>query len=289
MYDVIIIGKGAAGVSAALYTTRANLKTLVLGSAVGALENAEKVDNYYGFPGGVSGRELQARGVEQARSLGCEVLDEEVLSVTKLQTVLVKTNLGEYEGRRLLIATGKARAQTKVAGVQRLLGRGVSMCAVCDGFFYRGKRLAVMGNANYAVAEASELTRFTSDITIYTNGREPAWETPLPETVKVDTRTVSELLGGERVEQLLFADGGTLPIDGVFVAEGTASAFDFAVKMGILTEGSDIVVDESFQTNVEGVYAAGDCVGGLLQVSKAVAEGAIAARAIIKSVVKKAQ
>ncbi|WP_343252798.1 NAD(P)/FAD-dependent oxidoreductase [Ligaoa zhengdingensis] len=282
MYDIIIIGKGVAGVSAALYTVRANLRTLIIGSGIGALEHAEKIDNYYGFPGGISGAELHRRGVEQARRLGCDFVEDEVVSVSKYETAVVKTTRGEYEGRALLIATGKPRATTKLDGVDAFLGRGISLCAVCDGFFYRGKRLAVLGSANYALAETEELTRFTQDITICTNGREPSWENALPAGVKVDTRALARVSGGSRAEHLEFQDGDRLEIDGIFVAEGTASALDFAVKMGILTEGNSIVVDDSYRTNMPGVYAAGDCIGGFLQISKAVGDGALAARTIIR-------
>jgi len=282
MYDIIIIGKGPAGISAALYTVRANLKTLVVGSGIGGLETAEKIDNYYGFPDGISGKELQQRGVDQVQVLGCDVLDEEVLSVVKLDSFTVKTNRGEYEGKQILLTTGKSRVKTKIKGIDAFLGRGVSMCAVCDGFFYRGKRLVVLGNANYAIAETEELTRFSQDITICTNGRKPAWEGTVPEGVKVDTRTVAEVSGDAKVSRLVFEDGEIFDLDGIFIAEGTASAIDFAAKMGILTEGTNIVVDENFKTNVDGVFAAGDCIGGFLQVSKAVSDGALAARMMIK-------
>lgn len=286
MYDCIIIGKGPAGISAALYTIRANLSTLVIGSGAGALETAEKIDNYYGFPEGVSGRELQQRGVEQARTLGGEVVDAEVLSISQGDGFLVKTTQGQYEGRQLLITTGKSRSKIKLAGLDSFLGKGVSMCAVCDGFLYRSKRLVVLGGANYALAETEELIRFTRDITICTGGREPNWDSTPPEGITVDTRAISALEGTTRVERLRFEDGTALEVDGVFLAEGTASALDFAVKMGIFTEGSDVVVDENYRTNVDGVYAAGDCVGGFLQISKAVADGALAAKAMIKNAPK---
>lgn len=182
-----------------------------------------------------------------------------------------------------MLTTGKSRVKTKIKGIDEFLGKGVSMCAVCDGFFYRGKRLVVLGNANYAISETDELTRFSQDITICTNGREPEWENAAPQSVKIDTRTIVEVTGNAKVERLVFSDGDTLELDGIFIAEGTASAFDFAVKMGILTEGTNIVVDENFKTNVDGVFAAGDCIGGFLQVSKAVADGALAARMMIKN------
>ena len=288
MYDVIIIGKGAAGVSAALYTTRANLKTLVIGSGIGALENAEKIENYYGFPNGISGQALHTNGVEQAIALGCEMLEEEVLSVVKLETITVKTNKQEHECRALLITTGKPRNKSKVAGVERLLGRGISLCAVCDGFFYKGRRLVVLGSANYAVAEAEELARFTKDITIFTNGTQPTWETPPPEFIGVNTTALQEIKGEDRVEGLVLKGGEFWRTDGIFIAEGTATAFDFAVKLGVLTEGNNIVVDNNFMTNVPNIYAAGDCIGGFLQISKAVGEGALAAYAMIKALTKKA-
>ena len=148
--DVVIIGKGPAGISCALYTHRAGFRTVVVGKDLGALAGAEKIENYYGLSSPTSGTELVLAGVEQARRLGIEVADDEVLSVEAGDGFTVSAVRKSYSARAVLLAPGKKRGAPKIKGLDRFTGRGVSYCAVCDGFFYRGKRLALLGNSRYA-------------------------------------------------------------------------------------------------------------------------------------------
>lgn len=284
MYDVIIVGKGPAGISAALYTQRANLKTLVVATGYGALEDAKKIDNYYGFPGGISGRELAQNGEAQARELGVELAEAQVTGLMPAgDQVLVQSTTGEFSCKAVILATGKAKLRPERPDVRRFEGKGVSYCAVCDGFFYRGKEVAVLGDGDYAASEAAELTHF-AQVTILTNGK--PFEGALPAGAKLDTRELEGLYGEETLAGVKFRDGSTLPLSGLFVAIGTASAAALARKTGLETEGDAILTGPEGSTNIPGIFSAGDCTGGFLQVSKAVSDGALAAKGAISYVRK---
>jgi len=281
MFDVIIIGKGPAGISASLYTKRAGLSTLIIANGYGALEKAEKVSNFYGFENGISGKELLIKGEIQAKNLGVEFVNSEVYSFDSGENITLKTGNGDYECKALIIATGKPRKKVLKIGLEKFEGAGVSFCVVCDGFFYRGRRVAVLGSSKYTQHEAEELKSFTSDITILTNGEEATGDFS---KFKVNNKKIKELTGEGRLQKIYFADGSSIDVEGLFVAMGTATALDFARKSGILLENDSIKVDENMQTNIKGIFACGDVKGGFLQVSKAVGEGAIAGNAAVQYV-----
>lgn len=290
MEKVIIIGAGPAGISAALYAVRGNLDPLVINNGIGALEKAEKIENYYGLDHPLSGQELYDTGIAQAKALGVRILDAQVLGVGGFDTFTVKTTEGEFETQSLILATGSKRAAPKIPGVKEFEGRGVSYCAICDAFFYRGKDVAVLGNGDFAMHEARELSNTASTVTIYTNGEEPEFT---PEgNISVNTMKIQSVEGDDLVSGIrLAADVQAQEIkpeadtqdspdtfcraDGVFIAMGTAGSTEIARQMGAeLTEKGNIKVDENMETTIPGLYAAGDCTGGLLQVAKAVYEGA---------------
>jgi len=280
MSRLIVIGKGPAGISCALYTARAGIETTIIGNDIGSLAKAEKIENYYGFAEPISGAELSANGIAQAKRLGVEIISEEVVGLGYDGAFSVKTQNGEYRAESVVIATGSPRKTPRIKGIEEFEGRGVSYCAVCDGFFYRGKSVCVLGSGKYAISEARELLPIVGSVTILTNGEELAGEPP--EGVEVIKRAVSELRGGERLESILFKDGSEIKTDGLFVAYGTAGSADLARKLGVFTEGNKIIVNEDMETNIPGLFAAGDCTGGMAQVAKAVYEGARAGMSAIK-------
>ncbi len=284
-YDTIVIGYGPAGTTAAIYAVRAGVSVLLIGRDQGSLAKAEKIENYYGFIEPVSGPELLANGLKQAERLGVTVITDEVTGVTVNEGFDVHTAKSSYECTSLVIATGMPRKKASVAGVAEYEGRGVSYCAVCDGFFYRNKVVAVIGNGDYAYHEASDLLPFASEIHLLTNGRPYSGATH--EKIRVDERKLAAVVGNEnKVNGVTFADGDTLTVDGVFIAEGTANALDLANKIGIEHDGKVILVDPEHKTSLNGLYAAGDCTGGLLQVAVAVGEGTragMAAAAYVKA------
>jgi thioredoxin-disulfide reductase len=281
-YDVIIIGAGPAGVSAGLYTKRANKKTLIIYNNESSLEKATKIENYYGFENGISGEELYKRGIEQAKNLGINVKKEEVIKIDKIKDIFeVKTVNENYTAKNVVLATGNKKNKPDIKNIEKFDGKGVSYCAICDGFFYRGKDVVVIGNGNYAIAETNDLINIVNHVTILTNGKKiPEFRA---ENVDIENRKAVAIEGNDNVEAVELDDGTKLKTDGVFVAQGVAGSTDFARKIGALVKNEKIVVNEKMQTTVKGLYACGDCIGGTLQVAKAVNDGMIAGIDIIKN------
>ena len=281
-YKLVIIGKGPAGIQAAIYTSRARIPTVVIGIDAGSLQLASKVENYYGVSGQVSGIELQAVGEKQARSFGVDIIDSAVVGLGYSDDgFFVATPEKRYECKAVLLATGSSRVKAPVDGLERFTGKGVSYCAVCDGFLFKGKAVGVLGYTDYAAHEASELSAVTADVTIFTNGNEYVRSTADKE-IKIETAPIASVFGDEKLSGIRFSDGREVGIDGLFVAYGIASGSDFARKIGVsATENGDIETDANQMTNIPGVFAAGDCTGGFLQLSKAVGQGAVAAKSIM--------
>ena len=280
MKKVIIIGNGPAGISTALYTVRAGIDTTIIGKDFGALGKATEIENYYGFSQPISGKELVNEGIEGARRLGVNFISDEVLGLSFTDQLVVKTKDQDYEAQSVVIATGTSRNTPRIKGLKDFEGHGVSYCAVCDAFFYRGKDVAVLGDGEYALHEAQELLQTSHTVTILTNGKEPTIQ--IPNSIQVITTPIEQLKGEQFLESIQFQDGSTLPFAGLFIAVGVAGSTDLAKKIGAITENNKILVDENMATNIPGLFAAGDCTGGLLQISKAVYEGAKAGTEIVK-------
>lgn len=281
MYDIIILGAGPAGISASLYTRRANKKTLIIYSDVSSLLKADKIDNYYGFENGISGNNLYYSGIKQAQNLGVETIQEEVVKIEPINNIFkVITNKNEYEAKAVILATGAKKNTLDIQGIKELEGKGISYCAVCDGFFYRNKDVVVIGSGNYAISETNDLINIVNKVTILTNGEKaPEFRA---DNVDIVTKDIKEILGRSRVEEVRFKDKSSLKVDGVFIAQGTAGTTELAKKLGIIMKNDKIVVDDDMQTNIKGIFACGDCTGGLLQISKSVYEGAKAGLATIQ-------
>ena len=274
MENIIIIGGGPAGISAALYAARSGRDPLVIEHGAGGLKKAEKIENYYGG-GTLSGQELYDRGIDQAKTLGIRILTAQVVGVEGFDTFTVHTDQGDFDAKAVILATGTSRKAPVIPGLKELEGRGVSYCAVCDAFFYRGKKVAVIGNGDFALKEAEEIGNVASEVTILTNGLPGAFSRK-PE-YPVRTEKIQNLKGTDFLEGVELADGTGLEVSGVFVAIGTAGSTEIARRMGAeLTEKGNIRVDEEMHTTIPGLYAAGDCTGGLLQIAKAVSDGAVA-------------
>lgn len=290
IHDVIIIGKGPAGISASLYTTRANLDTLIIGKDQGALEKARNIDNYYGLDESISGEKLLMTGESQAKKLRAQILYDEVTSISELYEenyFKVSAVSGQYYSRSLLIATGQPRRKLHIKGLKEFEGKGVSYCTTCDGFFYRDLSVGVLGFNNYAIHEAMELETYTDHITIFTNGAELdlSEETAnIATKYKINTQPINKLVGDGFFQKIQFSDGKVQDLDGIFVAYGSASSVDFATKLGIQTEKNAVKVDKDQNTSIEGVFAAGDCTGGFKQIATAVGQGALAGKGIIEYV-----
>lgn len=282
IYDVIIIGAGPAGISAGLYTQRANKKTLIIYNEKSSLEKASKIENYYGFPNGISGKELYQNGIMQAKNLGIELKKEEVIKIEKIkETFEVSTSNRKYISRNVILATGNKKNTPDIKGIKELEGKGISYCAICDGFFYRGKDVAVLGSGDYAISEVNDLLNVANKITILTNKKKmPDFRA---ENVKVETRGVIAVKGENQLESIELEDGTKLEVDGLFVAQGVAGSTDFARKLGALVKDNKIVVSDKMETTIQGLYACGDCIGGIYQIAKAINEGMIAGMNVKKT------
>ncbi|MDR1630032.1 MAG: FAD-dependent oxidoreductase [Oscillospiraceae bacterium] len=285
MADIVIIGSGPAGVSASLYAARSGLEVIVISKGIGNLAKAEAIENYYGIASPVSGGELYDSGVAGAKRLGVQFVQEEVVGLTFEERLVVLTTGNRYAADAVIIATGSERTVPKIQGIKEFEGRGVSYCATCDAFFFRNKDVAVLGNGDYALHEIDELTQVVSRVTLLTNG-EPPYE-KVDDGITCIDKKVTSLFGEQRLEGVAFEDGSTLAVSGLFVALGVAGSTALAKKIGALTDGSKIVVDENMATNIPGLYSAGDCTGGLLQINKAVYEGAKAATEATKFIKQK--
>ena len=281
MYDVIIIGAGPAGITSGLYIKRANLNPLIIYNDKSSLEKTEKIENYYGFEKGIDGRKLYEDGIKQAKNLDIDIKNEEVIKIEfEEDGYSVTTSKNKYNSKVVILATGNKKNTPKIKGIKEFEGKGISYCAICDGFFYKDKNVVVIGSGNYAISETNDLINISKGITILTNGKDA------PEiradNVKVNNKEIREIRGDLRAEEIEFVDGSKISTDGIFIAEGVAGTLEFAKKLGIITENNKIIVNENMETNVPGIYACGDCTKGLLQISKAVYQGTVAGLEAIK-------
>lgn len=281
MSDMLILGYGPAGISAALYGLRAGLDVQIVGKDGGALAKAHLIQNYYGLENPLSGEKLLEVGKSQALALGAKITNDEVTDLMFDGTGFSAKGLaGEYHGKVCIMATGSARNKHPLAGMAELEGHGVSYCAVCDAFFYRQKNVAVLGSGEYALHEAQELLQVVKSVTLLTNGAETT--AAFPENIRIEKRHLQSLVGEGQFKGVHYEDGTEEEFDGLFVALGSASATDLAKKAGAGFDGGTLVLDKDFQTTIPGLYAAGDCTGGTLQIAVAVGEGAKASLAAIK-------
>ena len=279
-YNVIIIGGGPAGVSAALYLARANFKVAIVENGPGALARAHKIDNFYGIA--ASGSKLYAAGLAQAKDLGVDIITDEVLAVEYYDSFVLtlKGSAEPLPAPAMILATGTKNITLNLPGLVELEGKGISYCAVCDGFFFRKKKLAVLGHGPFALHEADYLRHIAAEVTVLTNGQnDSAAKAAGFATI---TTPITAVTGDQRLEAVHFADGSELAVNGLFIALGTADSTDMARKLGAQLDGRFIKVDADGATNIPGLFAAGDCIGGLKQVAKAVHDGARAGLAAIK-------
>jgi thioredoxin reductase (NADPH) len=297
-YDVMIIGGGPAGSSAAIYAARARAKTLVLdkGSSEGALSWAPKIANYPGILGEVSGKELLAVMVRQAQGFGANFLQEKVLGV-ELEGAdkQLYTSGGVYRGRTVIIATGSMARKDRIPGEEVLLGRGVSYCATCDGAFFRGEEVALAGDGDQALEEALALCQHVARIYLLVPGPEIKGEAGLvqritgePKIQVVRQTRVLGIQGEKQVESLRIknpAEGERdLRVTGIFIyLKGRSPEVEFLAGSLHLGEEGCIQVTRQMETSLPGVFAAGDVLcKELKQAVVAAAEGCLAALAALR-------
>ncbi|MDD5499542.1 MAG: FAD-dependent oxidoreductase [Candidatus Nanoarchaeia archaeon] len=283
MHDAIIIGMGPAGLSAAMYLARANKKVLVIGELNKIWKKEVIVNNYFGT-GEITGEKLMEKGLAQAKEFGAEIIKGLVTKIEISEKGFFKclANGLEHIGKKLLIATGSALPKKEVINQDEFIGKGVSFCVPCDGFFFKDKKVAVIGSEGYALVEAIDLLNYTKNIILITNGKKIGFgkEELKKNNIILKEEKIEKILGEKKVEALK-TNKGIIAVDGVFIASGAADSNDFAKMIGVVVENNKVVVDSNMKTNLPGIFAAGDCVKGIAQISKAVYEGFVAAISII--------
>ncbi len=266
-FDCVVIGAGPAGVSAAIYILRSGFSAVVIDSGKTALKQAEKIENYYGFSS-VSGEQLYENGIKQIQNLGGELIKAEAFSAEYNGNYLVQTSNGNFSAPVLIIATGSERKGKLISGEEEFMGKGVSRCAVCDGFFFKGKPVCVVGAGDYALHEAEVLSEICSTVTLLTDG-----VTNVNSRFPVITEKISSIKGKDRVQSVEFETGASLNVSGVFIASAQPTASDFALRMGLTFKNGILVTDENMKTSLKGVFAAGDCAASPKQIATAVFTG----------------
>jgi len=292
IHDVAIIGSGPGGLSAAIYTARAQLKTIVFGDYKKSnLYKSHIVANYLGFPEPVTGPFLAEKGLEHARKFGAELISNEIvdLKINDDGSFTLKDDAKKhYTAKTVIIATGQSYALSGIKNEQSLTGKGVSYCVVCDGFFFKNKNVVVIGNGNYAGEEALQLLAYTKTITILSHGKEFSFSEEIKKDLETSgiklqkTPRIKEITGDGKAEGLLISDGTTMATEGVFMAVGVAGATAFAKKLGLEMENAYIKADHGGKTNIPALFAAGDCTGSPAQMATSVGNGCNAALSAIK-------
>lgn len=294
--DVIIVGSGPAGYTAAIYTARADLKPLMIAGSVtagGELMNTTEVENFPGFPEGIMGPDLMENLGQQAEKFGTEVMYDDVTSV-ELEGAVKTVTLAdgqEFKARSVIISTGSAYRELGVEGEKRLVGHGVSSCATCDGFFFKGHDIAVIGGGDSAMEEAIFLTKFADSVTVV-HRRDTLRASKIMADRALNHPKIkfvwnSEVIGidgeakvsGIRLNNLVTGEKSELTVTGVFVAIGNDPRVDLVKGALELTEAGTISVEgRSSKTNLPGVFAAGDVVDATYrQAITAAGSGCVAA------------
>ena len=285
MYDVIVIGGGAAGLSAAIYCARSKLKVLVLDKGESTLKKAHIIENYFGVDR-AEGEKLLEIGMAQTKKFGAEIKKEEALSISPSENgYVVETSHGKYEGKFIILAVGTRRTRPNIKNIEKFEGKGVSYCATCDAFFFKDKVVAVLGNSDYTIKEALELKSHASKVIIITSGKELKSSEEMKKYLsefEILNRKIISCYGESELEGVELDGGEKLELNGLFIALDPSSPLALARKLGLQIESGIIVTDKNQFTGIPGIYACGDCANKEKQLGVAVGEGIKAALAIIK-------
>jgi thioredoxin reductase (NADPH) len=298
-YEVIIIGGGPAGLTAGLYTSRAGLKSLLMERRIvgGQIINATMVENYPGFPQGISGAELGSLMHQQAVKYGLETVTSEVTGITTKKPYNISTTDGDFEAIAIIVAAGSEYRRLGIPGEERLVGHGVSYCATCDGFFFRDREVAVVGGGDTAITDALDLTRHVKKVYVIHRRdqlragqvlRQRAFAQPKLEFIW--STVAEEIMGGKlmsglKLRSVKTGQSSILKVEGVFIAVGLVPNSQQFSNILELDDTGYIVTDETMATSAPGIFAAGDIRrNSPHQITAAVGDGATAAMSALKYV-----
>ena len=295
-YDLIIIGAGPAGLTAALYAARYRINFLVLGKISGGLvAETSDICNFPSYPN-IKGFELAKKMLDQVKGLGVEVVNEEVSEIKKKKLGFdITTNKNKYEVKKIIFATGSERKKLGIDREKELIGKGISYCATCDAGFYKDKVAGVIGGSDAALTAALLLAKFAKKVyIIYRKDKffrgDNIWVEEVKKNKKIEpifNSKVTKLIGKNKLEAIELNGKNKLEVDGVFVEFGGVANIELAEDLGIKTEKKQIVVDKQQKTNVKGFFAAGDVTNNpLKQIVTACGEGAVSANTTYREIMK---
>jgi len=280
--DIVIIGAGPAGIQAAIHASRGKVSVTMIGKRENSAMFGTHVENYFGVGGKADGSEMLDTGISQAVIFGAIHIEENVTSIKRSDDAFTVTteNGSEIVAKAVILASGISRMKLNIPGEKEFFGKGVSYCAECDCNFYKGKRVAVIGDESEAAASAELMTGYASHvfwITENTRTSDVMIKKAADAGVEIINKKAAAITGKEKVTQLILADGSAIDTDGVFIELGGRSSSDLAMDAGILPDADGTIkVDNKCGTSVSGVYACGDITGKPWQIAKAVGEGATA-------------
>ncbi|MBU4462960.1 MAG: FAD-dependent oxidoreductase, partial [Proteobacteria bacterium] len=283
-YDVVILGTGPSGLQAAIHAARAKASVLILGRKHKSSLYRAHIENYCCLSG-ISGEELLQQGTRQALDSGAHFLDEDVIKTTqKADWFVISTESGySIESRALIMAMGVTRNRLGVPGEKDFLGKGVSYCVDCDANFYKGAKVAIVGNESAAVSGALTLLFYADQVHLVSDQLQVSdrldYQIRKSEVIIHSGHKVKEIIGKETIEGMILDDDQRLNVDGIFIETGAKGAVELASLLGVELDSDKfkyIVTDKQQQTNIQGVYAAGDICGPPFQMAKAVGEGCVA-------------
>ena len=278
---ITIIGAGPAGISCALYLKRANKNVLLIGTN-GIYYNdlyfetrnttpskltilyfiTKYIENYYGT-GKIIGQELYNNGIKSIQELDIAVIKDEIINIQYNDSFILEGINNNYKSDIVVLALGKINNRTYIKGEEKFIGKGISYCATCDGFFFKDKKIAVIGSGEYANKEYEYLKNISSNI------------------IRLNNDDINEIIGTDKVTHINLKNNTNVEVDGIFICDDTIDANALCLKSGILTNKDGVVIDENYQTNIDNIYACGDLIPGIKQISKAVNDGMLVANIII--------
>ncbi len=289
MYDTIIIGSGPSGMSAAIYLKNANKKVVIFEKEVpgGKILKAKKINNYLGF-NNIEPSQISYDMYKQLIDLNIDILIEKVIDVKKENDIIiVKTNKGEYQSKTLLIACGRVEKSLNIENESKLIGKGISYCAECDGSLYKDKIVSVVGNSSSSIEETIYLSNIASKVYYINYSNEEININKENVYIINNKKIVSIQEKDDKLYSITLSDNEQIINDGLFILNGYTPNTEFIKNLNIKGDNGYILVSNDMQTNIDGIYASGDIIKkDLYQIITAASEGAVAAVNIIKSLNK---
>lgn len=262
-----VIGSGPAGISAAIYIKRANIPVTIFTNHKSSLNKAKFIENYYGT-GKIKGQDLYNKGIESAKELAIDIIEDTIVDIEYNHKFILNGLTNTYQCDTIILATGTSIKPLKIPGIKEFEGKGISYCTTCDGYFFRNKKIAIIGNGEYAIHEYEYLKNISPNILRFSNQ-----DSDRKSDKHIINGKIKEISGNQKVEKIVLENNSEYLVDGIFIADNYADSSILAKKIGIITKDNYIVTDENMSTNIPGIYACGDNTKGMKQVTKAVYEG----------------